>query len=200
VLSSKFEKALKSQGFNLIAGVDEVGRGPLAGPILAAAVILPDDFKLKGLNDSKMLSAKQREELFPQIKKQALAIGLARISHRLIDQINIHQANLLAMRLAVENLQIQPDYLLVDGPRHKINLEIPQTAIKAGDRKSISIAAASVIAKVVRDRLMVKYHEKYPEYGFDQHKGYGTRRHFQCLSAHGPCPIHRKTFLHLVAD
>lgn len=193
-LSLRYEKQLYRQGYQIIAGVDEVGCGPLAGPLVAAAVVLPLDCKIKGLNDSKKLKAEQREKLFKIIKTQALGIGIARISHREIDRINIWQANLLAMKLAVEALPVSPDYLLIDGPRHRIALAIQQSGLKGGDARCASIAAASIIAKVFRDRLMVKYHEKYPGYGFDQHKGYGTRLHFQRLSEHGPCAIHRRSF------
>lgn len=198
MLSFKYEKKLWKKGFSLIAGVDEVGRGPLAGPIVAAAVVLPPKVKLPGLNDSKLLSPEKREELFVLIKKAALSIGIAKVSHKLIDKINIHQANLLAMKLAVEALSIIPDYLLIDGGRNKLDLSIPQMGISGGDRKCASIAAASIIAKVTRDRLMVRYHKKYPEYGFAQHKGYGTRLHVRKLLKHGPCPIHRISFAPVV--
>lgn len=198
--SFKYEKNLKKKGFILIAGVDEVGCGPLAGPIVAAAVILPDDFKLKGLRDSKLLSAEKREELFPRIKKAAICIGIARLNHRIIDRINIRQANLLVMKMAVENLKIRPDYLLLDGAKYKIALSLPQRGISGGDRKCASIAAASIIAKVTRDRLMQAYHIKYPLYAFDRHKGYGTKLHYQRLKTHGPCAIHRRSFSLTSAD
>jgi len=178
----------------LIAGVDEAGRGPLAGPIVAAAVILPEKFNLDGLNDSKLLSSKKREQLFSQIKKIALAIGVAKVSHKQIDKLNIHKANFLVMKLAVQALEIKPDFLLIDGPRHKVDLDIAQKSIKQGDRKYACIAAASIIAKVTRDRIMKRYHKKYPQYGFSQHKGYGTKLHYKNLSQHGPCAIHRRSF------
>jgi len=194
VPSFRYEKFLRKKGYDLIAGVDEVGRGPLAGPLVAAAVILPQKVKLPGLNDSKLLSPAKREELFVQIKKFAVSIGIAKASHKLVDKLNVHQANLLAMKMAVFALSVSADYLLIDGARNKLDLSIPQTAINKGDRKCACIAAASIIAKVTRDRLMVRYHKKYPEYGFDRHKGYGTELHVQRLLKHGPCPIHRRSF------
>jgi ribonuclease HII len=189
-----YERELNRQGFKFIAGIDEVGRGPLAGPIVAAAVILPPVIDLPGLTDSKLLSPKQREILFLKIKHQAIAVGLGKVSHRTIDQINIWQANLLAMKLAVEGLKCTPDFLLMDGGRYRLALATPQRGITGGDRKCASIAAASIIAKVTRDRLMLAYDEKYPAYGFAQHKGYGTKKHFQKLVEYGPCPIHRRSF------
>jgi ribonuclease HII len=188
------ERKLWKKGFNLIAGVDEAGRGPLAGPVVAAAVILPKDISLKGLNDSKQLSPNVRERLFDEIQAKAISIGLGQISHKVIDQINIWQANLLAMKQAVNNLLTLPDYLLIDGKRHRIAIDVPQEGITGGDAKSPSIAAASIVAKVTRDRMMLGYHLRYPGYRFDLHKGYGTRRHFRALRKLGPCPIHRKTF------
>jgi ribonuclease HII len=190
----RYERQLLKQGHKLIAGVDEVGCGPLAGPLVAAAVMFPPDCRIKSLNDSKKLSAPQREALYKIIKAKAIGIGIARINHREIDRINIWQANLLAMKLAVEALPVTPDFLLIDGSRHRIALPIKQLAIAGGDGKCASIAAASIIAKVTRDRLMIKYHAKYPDYGFDRHKGYGTRLHFQRLKYHGPCAIHRRSF------
>lgn len=198
-LTFRFEKQLYLQGYELIAGVDEVGRGPLAGPVIAAAVILPRDCKIKNLNDSKKLSPQKREELYLEIKAKAIGIGLGRVGQADIDRLNIWQANLLAMKMAVEALSLEPDFLLIDGPRHRVKLPIEQKGITGGDGKCASIAAASIIAKVTRDRLMVKYHEKYPEYGFDRHKGYGTRLHFERLAKYGPCPIHRKSFC-LISD
>jgi ribonuclease HII len=197
VLSAKFEKALKKQGFASIAGVDEVGCGPLAGPIIAAAVILPHGKTIRGLNDSKLLLPREREELFVKIKKVALAIGVGKVGHRRIDKINIRQANLLAMKIAVDRLKVKPDYLLLDGARYHIDSRIPQKGISGGDRRCASIAAASVIAKVTRDRIMRVYHDKYPIYGFDRHKGYGTREHLAKIYQHGPCAIHRRSFFPL---
>lgn len=188
------EKRFYLRGYKLIAGVDEAGRGPLAGPIVAAAVILPFGTIIDGLNDSKLLSEDKREELYKIIKKIALAIKVVQVSHKVIDQINIGKANRLVMELAVKALNIEPHFILVDGRRMNLDLSIPQLSIIGGDRKSVSIAAASVIAKVTRDRLMLKWHEKYPKYGFDRHKGYGTKDHLRKLKKHGPCPIHRRSF------
>lgn len=194
MLTLVYEKKLKRQGYELVAGVDEVGRGPLAGPLVAASVVLPSDVNLPGLNDSKLLSAGQREKLFTLIRACAVAIGIARVGHKVIDRIGIGVANYLAMKLAVENLGLLPGYLLIDGGRHKVDLPIPQIGITGGDRKVASIAAASIIAKVTRDRLMVKYHAKYPDYGFNQHKGYGTKKHLERINRFGICPLHRKSF------
>ncbi|MDD5382071.1 MAG: ribonuclease HII [Candidatus Margulisbacteria bacterium] len=189
-----YESKLKKQGYQLVAGVDEAGRGPLAGPIVAAAVILPLEIDLPGLNDSKLLSPKQREALFIKIRRQAISIGVGKVGHKLIDKLNIGKANVLAMELAVKGLCRRPDFILIDGKRYRLDLPVAQRAIVQGDRKCASIAAASIIAKVVRDRIMDRYHLKYPEYGFAWHKGYGTREHFQELQEHGPCPIHRRSF------
>lgn len=177
-----------------IAGIDEAGRGPLAGPIVAAAVILPEDFYLLGLNDSKLLSSKKREELFIAIKQQALAVGVGKVGQREIDRMGIGRANVLVMEKAVAALKIRPDYLLIDGRIKIKNLLIPQKAIVRGDQQYACIAAASIIAKVTRDHLMLKYHERFPLYGFNRHMGYGTREHFRMLKKHGPCEIHRESF------
>jgi ribonuclease HII len=193
-MNLSYERRLHRRGIKCVAGVDEVGRGPLAGPVVAAAVILPPEEKIKGLDDSKKLTPKKREELCREIKEKALAIGVGRIGHRLIDRLNIGRANLLAMKKAVEKLKIPPDFLLVDGERNYIKISIPQKGISGGDRKCASIAAASIVAKVVRDRIMLRYHKKFPQYGFDQHKGYGTRLHLKSLEELGPCPIHRWSF------
>lgn len=177
----------------MIAGVDEVGRGPLAGPVVACALILPPKCRIGGLNSSKRLSPKKREGLYPIIKEKALAIGLGRVGEKKIDGINILKATHLAMKRAISHLEVKPDLLLIDGfeiPEAKI----PQEAIVRGDEKSASIAAASIIAKVTRDRLMVKYHKRHPEYGFHKHKGYGTERHIRALKRNGPSRIHRRTF------
>jgi ribonuclease HII len=192
--SLKYEKKLWKQGKRFVAGVDEVGRGALAGPLVAAAVILPENSRIPGLNDSKKLSFGQREKIFQKIKKVAMAIGIGKVSHRMIDKINIGQANLLAMKKAVENLKVKPDYLLIDGERNKIDLSVAQEGICKGDARCASIAAASIIAKVTRDRIMIKYAQKYPQYYFEQHKGYGTQKHLDAIQKHGPCPIHRRSF------
>jgi ribonuclease HII len=189
------EKSLRLQGFLTLAGVDEAGRGPLAGPIVAAAVVFPANVRIKGLADSKLLTPKKREELFLKIQKKALGIGIGQVGHELIDKINIGKANLLALKMAVENLPLIPHFILIDGERNRIDLAIAQRGINDGDKKCVSIAAASIIAKVTRDRLMLKLHEKYPGYGFDRHKGYATREHVCNLSRLGSCPVHRKSFL-----
>ncbi len=194
MLSAVYERRLIRQGFRLIAGVDEVGRGPLAGPLVAAAVILPHSFSLPGLNDSKKLTAKSRERLFKEIKRIAVGIGVGRVDHKTIDRINIWQANLLAMKLAVEALGLEPEYLLIDGGRHRVALKIAQVGISGGDRKCASIAAASIIAKGTRDALMQDYHRKDPRYGFAQNMGYGTAGHLAALEKYGPCAIHRRSF------
>lgn len=190
----RYDNELRLQGFTLIAGVDEAGRGPLAGPVVAAAVILPDGVRLPGLNDSKKLSAAKRETLAVQIKKTALAwaVGLATVSE--IERENIHRASLWAMKRAVRGLEIVPHYLLVDGRALIPDLPVSQRALAGGDGLSAAVAAASILAKVTRDHLMRTYHHVYPEYGFDRHKGYPTAAHLEKLSAFGPCPIHRAGF------
>ncbi|MDD4334458.1 MAG: ribonuclease HII [Desulfotomaculaceae bacterium] len=185
-----YENDLKARGCHPVAGVDEAGRGPLAGPVVAAAVILPDDAVLLNLNDSKKLAPQKREYLAGQIERTSLAWSVGVSSVEEIFSENIHQAGLKAMRRAVVGLAVKPAHVLVDG--FKIDrLACPQTPIIAGDGLSASIAAASILAKVTRDRLMDSYHKLYPQYGFDRHKGYGTAEHLQALSDHGPCPIHR---------
>lgn len=188
-----FELSARSRGFTAIAGIDEAGRGPLAGPVIAAAVILPENFDLPGLTDSKKLSARKREELYPLICAQARAFAIGLSSAETIDRINILQGTLLAMKLAVVRLKIPADYLLVDGIS-KVAVSTPQLTIKQGDSRSLSIAAASVLAKVVRDRLMCSFDRHYPHYGFVEHKGYGTAAHLTAISRYGPSPLHRKTF------
>jgi len=188
-----FEARAHSRGWRSVAGIDEAGRGPLAGPVVAAAVILPKTYVLPGLNDSKKLSEKKRSQLFPLIRQQALAIGLGVITAELIDDINILQATLQAMDLAVVRLRQPADFLLIDGITPLPN-GMPQQTLKQGDSRSASIAAASVVAKVVRDRMMLGYHRRYPEYGFDRHKGYGSLAHREAIAACGPSPIHRRTF------
>lgn len=194
----QFENRAKSKGYLHIAGVDEAGRGPLAGPVVSAAVILPENFTCTGINDSKKLSEIKRLALFPVIQEQAVCVATGIASHKEIDKINILQASLLSMKRAVENLSTRPDFpvpdfLLIDG-KFLLNMDIDQTAITKGDSKSISIAAASIIAKVTRDAIMEELHEKYPVYNFSQHKGYPTRAHKEAVLKHGPCPVHRQTF------
>ena len=180
--------------YDLICGIDEAGRGPLAGPVVAGAVILPKELKIMYLNDSKQLTEKKREELYDVIMDQALAVGVGIVSPERIDEINILQATYEAMRKAVQSLKIQPQILLNDAviiPK----IDLPQVKIIKGDAKSLSIAAASVIAKVTRDRMMKEYHQLFPEYGFDQHKGYGSKSHIEAIKKYGPCPIHRRSFI-----
>jgi ribonuclease HII len=189
---TEFEKKLYKQGFSLLAGIDEVGRGPLAGPVVAAAVILPKDFYLAGLNDSKKLSESKRNEYYDVIRKKALSIGIGRIDAEEIDSINIYEATKKAMHQAIANLHIKPDYLLIDAM--KLQTPYPQEPIIKGDSKSISIAAASIIAKVTRDELMKEYAVIHPGYGFDQNSGYGTKEHLEGLKRKGVTSIHRKSF------
>ena len=177
----------------LIAGVDEAGRGPLAGPVVAAAVILDDHHAIKGLADSKKLSARRREALFDEIRAKALCCSIAQASVEEIDELNILQATLLAMRRAVMGLRLPPKLVLVDGNRLPV-LDIRAEAIVKGDDKVPAISAASILAKVTRDRWCLEYHQQFPQYGFDQHKGYGTADHLAALRLHGPCPQHRRTF------
>jgi len=188
------ENGLHEKGCSLVCGVDEAGRGPLAGPVAAAAVILPQGFVIEGLNDSKKLTEKRREALYDIITREALcwAVGLA--DEREIDEVNILQATFRAMRRAVEGLSRVPDCVLVDGNRDP-GLGLPTVTLVGGDGKAACIAAASVLAKVTRDRLMRGYDELYPVYGFAQHKGYGSAAHYRAILAHGMCPIHRRTFL-----
>jgi ribonuclease HII len=188
-----FEGAAAESGFRYIAGVDEAGRGPLAGPVVSAAVMLPDTFPLAEMDDSKKLRPQKREILYKRIYDLAESVGIGIIDAHEIDRINILQASLRAMAMAVTNLKPAPDYLLIDG-KFTIVTDIPQRAIVRGDAKSISIAAASIVAKVTRDRMMQHYHGQYPEYGFAQHKGYPTRAHKAAILRHGFCPIHRQSF------
>lgn len=180
--------------FELICGVDEAGRGPLAGPVCASAVILPKGLVIPGLNDSKKLSDKRRRELFPVICEQALAYGIAFATEQEIDEINILQATFLAMERALSQLKIRPDLALIDGNREK-DFGLPVKTVIRGDSLSANIAAASVLAKVTRDDFMVRQAEIYPQYGFEIHKGYGTRAHYAALEQYGACPIHRRSFL-----
>ena len=183
-----------SLGLHLICGVDEAGRGPLAGPVCAAAVILPEHLQIPGLTDSKKLTDKKRRELFPLIQEQAVAYGIGLASEAEIDEINILQATFLAMRRALERLPVQPELALIDGNR-ETDFGLPVKTVVKGDSLSANIAAASILAKVTRDNLMLELAEQYPEYGFDIHKGYGTKAHYDALRQYGPCPIHRRSFL-----
>lgn len=189
-----FDLKYLSDDIKLIAGCDEAGRGPLAGPVVAASVVFPNDFYFEGINDSKKLSHDEREELFPIILSNALSCSAACISHGKIDEINILNASLLAMKTAVERLKVEPDIILVDG--NKIfEYDVPVFSIIKGDSKSFSIAAASIIAKVVRDRIMDRLNEHYPEYNWKKNKGYPTRKHLEAVRTFGETPLHRKTFL-----
>jgi len=187
------EMRLWERGYLLVAGIDEAGRGPLAGPVVAAACILPATFNLPGLNDSKRLSEKKREILYQEIVEQAVAYSIGTAESTEIDALNIYQATRLAMKRAVEGLKVRPHYLLVDG-NMTLDIKISQKGLIGGDRISASIAAASILAKVTRDRMMEDLHTLYPEYGFASNKGYGTKEHLQALRQLGPCPIHRKSF------
>lgn len=187
------ESALWESGARYVAGVDEAGRGPLAGPVVAAAVILPENIELAGLDDSKKLSPAKREALFPRILHEAVAVGVGSASEKVIDEVNILRATLGAMRDAVIALSTRPDHVIVDGSAVP-DLDIPRTAIPRGDERSAAIAAASVIAKVTRDRLLTELDVKYPGYGFAKHKGYGTSEHVAALARLGPCEIHRRSF------
>jgi ribonuclease HII len=191
----RFEKLLWSKGVSLVAGVDEAGRGPLAGPVVAAVAVLPAKFSMAGLNDSKQLAEDFREELFEALTANGALIcyGIGIAEPAEIDRFNILRATFLAMQRAIADLPMQPEHLLIDGLPVPV-FQQPQTAIVGGDGKSKSIAAASVIAKVTRDRMMRKWHSEFPQYSFDRNKGYGTREHLESLQIHGPCPIHRRSF------
>lgn len=190
----EIERKCRENGFEVIAGVDEAGRGPLAGPVYAAAVILPRDTVIKGINDSKKLTEKRREELFDEIAEKAVAYSVFSVDEKRIDEINILNATFEAMNGAVDGLDVKPDYVLIDGNRIK-NMTLPHETVVKGDAKSASIAAASILAKVSRDRFICEMAKKYPEYGFEKHKGYGTKAHNEAILKHGPCEIHRRTFL-----
>ena len=190
----EYEKEAIAKGYKAVCGVDEAGRGPLAGPVCAAAVILPENTVIEGVNDSKKLSEKKREALFDVIKEQALSYSIAFASVEEIEEINILNATMLAMKRAVEGLDIKADYAMIDGNRLP-DLSIDGEFIVKGDAKSMSIACASILAKVSRDRLLYKYAEEYPEYLFDKHKGYGTKAHVEAIKKYGPCPYHRLSFL-----
>ncbi len=189
----RYERRLRDQGFRLIAGVDEAGRGALAGPMVAAAVILPDAFDLDGLADSKALTALQREACYARISREAVAVSVRRAMPSRIDHRGLHKSNLWLLRRAVRTLPVPPDYVLTDGwaiPR----MPVPTLSIKKGDAVTASVAAASIVAKVTRDRMMDRYHRRFPEFGFDRHRGYGTASHFEVLARLGPSPIHRLSF------
>lgn len=190
----EIEEGCRAQGFDLICGVDEAGRGPLAGPVCAAAVILPHGLEIPGQTDSKKLSDKKRRELFPIIQQEAVSYGIGLASREEIDEINILQATFLAMERALAALSVRPGLALIDGNREK-DFGLPVKTVVKGDSLSMNIAAASVLAKVTRDDLMLEMAKVYPQYGFEIHKGYGTRAHYDALRAYGPCPIHRTTFL-----
>ena len=190
----EIENSFYDQGLQVICGVDEAGRGPLAGPVCAAAVILPRGLEIPGLNDSKKLSDKRRRELFPEIQKQALAFGIGFASEKEIDAINILQATFLAMERALAQLPVKPELVLIDGNREK-DFGIPVKTVVKGDSLSANIAAASILAKVSRDDVMLEMAREYPQYGFEIHKGYGTKAHYDALRQFGPSPIHRQTFL-----
>ena len=188
------EDGFYAQGIHVVCGVDEAGRGPLAGPVCAAAVILPAHLDLPGLTDSKKLTDKRRRELFPLIKEQAIAYGIGLASEQEIDEINILQATFLAMERALAQLSVRPELALVDGNREK-DFGIPVKTVVKGDSLSANIAAASILAKVTRDDMMLELAKQYPEYGFDIHKGYGTKAHYEALRTHGASPVHRNSFL-----
>ena len=190
----EIEEELYAKGIVTVCGVDEAGRGPLAGPVCAAAVILPPHLEIPGLDDSKKLTDKRRRELFPIIKEKAIAYGIGLASHEEIDQINILQATFLAMERAIAQLEVRPDIALIDGNREK-DFGLPVQTVVKGDSRSANIAAASVLAKVTRDVIMEEMATKYPQYGFEIHKGYGTKAHYEALRTYGHSPIHRMTFL-----
>lgn len=198
MLDLQTERKFFNNKYQIIAGVDEAGRGPLAGPVVAACVIIDSNFKitedLEAVADSKKLSAKKREQLFKVIKEKALAVEISVVSHEVIDKINILQASLLAMKKAIEACKITPDLVLIDGNQKIPNLKIEQQTIVGGDASVFCIAAASIVAKVSRDYLISEAAKKYPEYGFEKHKGYGTKQHLEALEKYGPCPIHRQSF------
>lgn len=194
MLNWQIEQDCLHQGFSSICGVDEAGRGPLAGPVTAAAVILPHGIEIAGVNDSKKLTEKKREGLFDEICEKAIAYSIVSVDHQVVDQINILQATFLAMKNAVESLSVAADFALIDGNRSQ-GLQVPHTCVVGGDAKSPSIAAASILAKVTRDRMMVALDATYSGYGFAKHKGYGTKAHYAAILEQGVCDIHRVTFL-----
>ncbi|MBR2406804.1 MAG: ribonuclease HII [Clostridia bacterium] len=193
--NAEFDEAIRAEGVSLLCGVDEAGRGPLAGPVFAAAVILRPDAVPEGLNDSKKLSEKKREALFEDICREALAYGIASASVEEIEEYNILQATFLAMRRAVESLSVTPELLLIDGNRTPPGLTVPSRTLIKGDALSASVGAASILAKVSRDRLLMELDREYPQYAFAKHKGYGTALHYEKLAEYGMCPAHRPSFL-----
>lgn len=190
---NSFERRAHQRGYRLIAGIDEAGRGPLAGPVVAAAVILPHDYENPEINDSKKLTPRKRERLYEVIEHDALSIGLGVVEASVIDDVNVFQATLMAMKEAVSNLSLKPDYLIIDGSCC-IFVPLPQEAVVKGDSRSISVASASIIAKVSRDSIMEIYHRQFPQYNFLKNKGYGTREHREAIKKYGPCKIHRRSF------
>lgn len=193
-MTYEFEKEAMNEGFKLVCGIDEAGRGPLCGPVCAAAVILPVDCEIEGINDSKKLTEKKREALFDVITSKAIAYSVSMVDAKTVDEINILQATFLAMRNAVDSLSVKPDIALIDG-NAKPGLDIEERTIVKGDAKSVSIAAASILAKVSRDRYMLEADKKYPQYQFAKHKGYGTKLHYEMIEQYGICDEHRRTFL-----
>ena len=191
----EYEKAAVSSGFNVICGVDEAGRGPLAGPVCAAAVIMPTDTVIEGLDDSKKLSEKKRERLYNEIIEKATAYCVAYGTVEEIESVSILEATFIAMNRAIDGLKVKPDFAIIDGNRVPKGIKVPCATLVKGDSKSMSVAAASILAKVTRDRLMLTYDEKYPQYNFKKHKGYGTKEHTELLKKYGPSPIHRLSFL-----
>ncbi|MEA4848782.1 MAG: ribonuclease HII [Clostridiaceae bacterium] len=190
---TEYERKCYEKGYRLVAGVDEVGRGPLAGPVVAAAVILGEEVLIPGVNDSKKLSEEKREYLYGEIKSKALCCSIGIVDEKVIDEINILNATYIAMKKALEGLEKKPDFILLDAVTLK-GIDIPQKGIVKGDSLSLSIAAASIIAKVERDRMISAYDEIYPQFGFSKHKGYGTREHIECIRKYGLLPIHRRSF------
>ncbi len=191
---SKFEREYNEKGYELIGGIDEAGRGPLFGPVVAACVVLPKGCLIEGVNDSKKLSEKKREALFDEIKEKAVAWGVGIVDNNVIDEINILEATRKAMHEAVMNLQVKPDYIFIDAEKHVDTNGIPYLPIIKGDALSINISCASIIAKVTRDRMVDEWAKEYPEYGLEKHKGYGTKQHTDAIKQYGLTPLHRKTF------
>jgi ribonuclease HII len=188
-----YERLLRAQGFRLIAGVDEAGRGALAGPLVAAAVILPEDFDVEGLADSKRLTPGEREEWFERIRARAVAVSVCRAYPARIDRCGLHVSNLALLRRALQRLPVEPEFVLTDGFRLP-GIRLPHLSIRKGDAVTAAVAAASIVAKVTRDRIMDRYHRRYPQYGFDHHRGYGTASHRAAIARYGPSPIHRMSF------